>query len=221
MKRKSLLIGTLVAVPLLAGGTAAAFAAGTPGQPSAAQTFIADVASHLGISTSKLTSAIQQARIDQIQSAVSAGKLSQTQANQLEQRVKSGDLGKGFGPGFGGPGRRGGPRFADMQTMMQAASTYLGIPAATLRQDMQNGQSLSQIATSSGKTAQGLEDAIVAAVKSSLQQAVSSGKLTQTQATNMEGHLQAMVQQLVERQGFQKHGFAPPQGGSDSQTTQG
>lgn len=62
------------------------------------------------------------------------------------------------GPGFGhGPGP--GPD-------LQAAATYLGISADTLRSDLQAGKTLAQVAdATSGKSATGLIDALVAAAK--------------------------------------------------------
>lgn len=215
VRHKRLLIGALVALPLIAGGAVAAFAAGTQAASSPAATFIGDVASHLGIQTSTLTDAIEQARLDELQSLVSSGKLSQAQASAIEQRIKSGKLGKGFGFGFGpGHGRHfGGPRAGGPQVMVQAAAGYLGLSAQTIQQDLRGGQTLAALATAQGKTVQGLENAITAAMTAKLQQAVTAGKMTQAQATTRQSRLQTMVQRFVNGQ---RPSFGPPPSGSQA-----
>ena len=75
--------------------------------------------------------------------------------------VASGHSGGGPGPGAPPPGlahhRGPGPELA-------AAATYLGISGDTLRSDLQSGKTLAQIAdATSGKSASGLIDALVAA----------------------------------------------------------
>lgn len=215
MLRKHLLIGALVGLPILVGGGVAAFAAsgGTSGSSPAA-TFIADVASHLGISTSTLESAVQQARIDQVQQMVSSGKLTSAQAAQMEAAIKAGKLGAGFGRML-----RGGSRMMEEgPAAMQAAATYLGLTQQQLQSDLRGGKSLSDVAsTSSGKTVQGLEAAITSAVQQELQQAVTQGRATQQQVTNMEQNLQTFVQRFVTRDGG-GHGsgghWGPPATGS-------
>lgn len=219
MQRKHLLIGALIALPLLAGGGVAAVAAsGSASGTSPAATFLADLASHLGISTSTLQSAVQQSEIDQVEAQLKAGKLTQAQATKIETQIKSGDVGRGFGM-MGGPhGRRG--FMAGGNAAMQAAATYLGLTQQQLMTDLQGGKSLSSLATaSSGKSVSGLEAAITAAIQQSLQQAVSQGKLTQAQATTQESNLQTFVQQFVTRtgppmrpNGDQGRGWGPPPG---------
>ncbi len=215
MQRRHLLIGALIGLPILLGGGVAAFAASgqsTTGSP--AQAFIADVASHLGISTSTLQGAVQQARLDQVQKMLSAGKITSAQASQMETAIKSGQV------GFGGMHARGGRMMGFGGGAMQAAATYLGVTPAQLRSDLQSGKSLSDIASAqSGKSATGLEAAITAAMQQQIQQAVSAGKLTQQQATQQQQQLQTFVQQFVARQGLGRAhgGWAPPAGAPQPQ----
>ncbi len=220
MQRKHLLIGALIGVPILLGGGAMAFAAsgGTAGSP--AQTFIADVASHLGISTGTLESAMQQARLDQVQQMLGQGKITSAQATQMENAIKSGKL--GFGRGFGGMRGPGGRMMGGGPGAMQAAATYLGLTPAQLRTDIRSGKSLTDIASStSGKTVQGLEAAITTAMQQELEKAVSAGKLTQSQATARQQQLQTFVQQFVTRKGGALgHGpWGPPPGAGQPQGT--
>ena len=111
--------------------------------------------------------------------------------------------------GFRGPG--GG---------LSAAATYLGVGETQLFTQLASGKTLAQIANAtSGKSASGLIDAMVAAEKSRLAAAVQAGYLTQAMATQIESGMQARVTQLVNGS-FRRDrgGFGPP-GGSFGQPT--
>jgi hypothetical protein len=114
---------------------------------------------------------------------------------------------RGMGMGFG--------RGADLA----AAATYLGLSQNDLQTDLQSGKTLAQVANAtSGKSAAGLIDALVAAEQTKLAAAVSAGTLTQTQADQITKTLQAAVTSLVNgtrpaRGGFGGHGgFGAPGG---------
>jgi hypothetical protein len=77
---------------------------------AAEQKYIDALAKNLGVSSDTLKSAMDQTRQDmqaeritQIQQAVTDGKLTQEQADQMIQRMQEGP-GRPGGPGFGGPG---------------------------------------------------------------------------------------------------------------------
>jgi hypothetical protein len=94
------------------------------------------------------------------------------------------------------PGLLGG-RFG-LDAGLQAAADYLGIPVATLKSDLQAGKTLAQIADgTSGKSASGLIQALVAKAKSGLDKAVADGKLTQAQADAVSANLQQRITNLV------------------------
>ena len=101
------------------------------------------------------------------------------------------------GRGFG-LGRPGGS--------FTAAATYLGISQTQLFTDIRSGKTLAQIANStSGKSASGLIDAMVAAEKTELDAAVKSGRITQAMADQIEANLKARVTQMVNN-GFGRFG---------------
>jgi membrane-bound lytic murein transglycosylase B len=108
--RKKLLIlgGTLGAVLLIGAFTfGAAFAANpTPTPTNQQNAFLAKVASILGIDQQKLQDAFTQARLQQIDDAVAAGKITQQQGEWLKQGIQQGYIGKSFG--FGHRGHWGG-----------------------------------------------------------------------------------------------------------------
>jgi hypothetical protein len=84
MRTKLAAIGILVLV-LAAGGAYAAASSTSSASPRDA--FLNDVAQRLGVSTATLNAALRGAFDDQLSTAVSAGKLTQAQANAIKQRV--------------------------------------------------------------------------------------------------------------------------------------
>jgi hypothetical protein len=135
-----------------------------------------------------------------IAAAVSAGKLTQAQADtitsDLQQRIT--DLVNGTlptrGPGFGGPGFG----FHVHVGGLDAAASYLGLTEAQLQAQLESGKTLAQIANAtSGKSAAGLIAALVAAEKQQLAAAVAAGRLTQAQADAMAADIQQRITDLV------------------------
>jgi len=170
--------------------------------------------------------------------AVTAGKLTQTQADAISSHltdavtaVVDGTLPKGMHPG-GGPGFGPGPGFGHgpIGDAIATATTYLGISAQTLMQDLTSGKSLAQVADSTpGKSADGLVQALVAAEQAELKTAVTAGKLTQAQADALSSNLTQRITALVNGTppahayggapgGWGKHGggMPPVPGGSNA-----
>lgn len=180
---------------------------------------VADATS--GKSSAGLVDALVSHEKTELAAAVTAGKLTQAQADQitasLQQRftdLVNGTHPAGPGPGFGHPG--GGPG-GDLAV----AASYLGITTTELISDLQSGKTLAQVAdATSGKSAAGLVDALVAQERTELAAAVTAGKLTQAQADQITATLQQRVTDLVNGQlrihvggphgGWQ--GGPPPQG---------
>jgi hypothetical protein len=114
--------------------------------------------------------------------------------------------GRGFGGGLGPGPTRG---FEFFRAASTAVSSYLDLTVATLRAELQKGQTLSQIAKAQGKTAAGLIAIMVAGQKKRIEAAVSNGFLTQAQAQELESHLERHVTDAV-------NGVRPPFGGRPS-----
>ena len=152
---------------------------------------IADATS--GKSASGLIDAlVAQARSD-LDAAVSSGKLTTAQEQallaNLPQMVT--DLLNGTRPPFG---------FRGHGDDLAAAAGYLGISTSELRSDLESGKTLAQIAdATSGKSAAGLVDALVAHEKSDLDAAVAAGKLTAAQEQTLLAHLQEAITDRVNR----------------------
>jgi hypothetical protein len=193
---KRIAVGITSAV-LILGATGAGIAAAAggfgghgPGGPGGGPPGAAAIASYLGVTTAQLRTDLQSGQsladvataqgktVSGLEDAIVADASSHLDATQLAN-LKShlDDIVNRTGP----PARHGGlggPPGA------QAIATYLGITAAQLRTDLQNGQSLADVANTQGKTVSGLEDAIVAD---------ASSHLDATQLANLKSHLDDIV----------------------------
>jgi hypothetical protein len=215
-KKRIAVVGAVALGVVAIAGTA--LGAGTDSSSS----FLNDFAHRLGVSPAKVKSAYQGAMSDRLDALVKEGKLTQAQANKLKARMKDHTFG---GPGAGGPmlgGPMGGPghhgwggggrhmRGGPMIGLM-AASKYLGITNAELFKELRAGKTPAAIATAHGKTAAGLEAALMAPVTNGLNAAVKAGKLTKAQAAKFEARMRQHINDLVTH-GFQHHGFGdgPP-----------
>lgn len=102
---------------------------------------------------------------------------------------------------FGGrhPGMDGGGHLA-------AAASYLGMSESDLRSALQDGKTLAQVAkATSGKSVDGLIDALVADEQKEIAQLLKDGRITQAQAdrmtANAKAHVTAMVNGTAPRPG--------------------
>jgi hypothetical protein len=203
------------AAALLVGGGGGALAASrfiSPKEES--QAVIADAAKQLGIAPSKLSDALKKALENRVDAAVAAGRLSKAEGDALKARIESGDAplvpGGGafhefhhFGPGPG----------------LDAAATYLGLTEAQLRTELESGKTLAQVATSHGKTVDGLVSALVDAAKQRLDAAVTAGRLTRSDADSLLAGLKDRITDVVngrfpqpfgERHGMRGFRHGPP-----------
>ena len=111
----------------------------------------------------------------------------------LDQRVP------GFGFGPGGPlvkpivpGILPGP------DLMEKATEYLGMEESDLRARLRDGESLADLARAKGKSVDGLEQALVGAIREDVDRAVDDGGLTKEQADRIIEDFRGRVDDLVE-----------------------
>ncbi len=189
---RKLVVGATGLVLLGGAGGAVAVAATQGSAGSGRQAYIDDVAKHLNVSPSALTAALKAARNDQIEAAVTAGRITQSQADALKKRARQGGGVPFFGHRFGGGGLGG----------HGVEAQYLGISAATLRSELQSGKSLAQIVSSTpGKSVEGLKAAILTAQKTRLEKAASSGLITSQQERERLGDISSRIEALLHRTG--------------------
>lgn len=182
--------GATAALAAVVGG-GAAVAATQLSSTQESDAIVADAAKQLGVSSDKLDAALKQALTNRVDAAVAAGRLTQAQATALKDGIAAGEV-----PllGIGGGGRGGGPHgFADLA----AAADFLGVTEAQLRASLENGDTLAEVAQAKGKTAAGLVDALVAAVKAALAEKVAAGELTEAQRTSILSGLRSRTEDVV------------------------
>jgi hypothetical protein len=161
-----------------------------------ANAFWSALASKLGISVDNLKSDVVAAEKDVIEQAVTDGKLTRAQADQLEQRLSTnaplvpffgGMRGGVGGPGRGGPGFPGG-RFGGVNTL-EAVASALNMKPADLNAQLQGGKTLADIAKSQNVDQAKVKQAIIDATKAQVQREVQDGLITQAQADQILANL--------------------------------
>jgi ribosomal protein S20 len=137
-------------------------------------------AAALGVDEAKLNSAYTSAITTTVDQAVAAGTLTQEQADRIKAAAAN-----GFPAHLGGGKGRGG--FGDHRGIgggatTEAAAKTLNMTLAELKTELQAGKTIAAVAAAKNVQVQTVKDAMLAAVKTSLDQQVTDGKLTQAQA---------------------------------------
>jgi len=185
-----------LAVGLGAAGAVAASRVLSPNDQSRA--VIDDAAAQLGVKPSELSDALKKALENRIDDAVDAGVLTEEQAQQLKDRIDSGDYPFLFGPLFGMHGRDfGDAGFGLHADILGTAATYLGMSDDELREAL-DGKTLAGVAKDEGKSVSGLVAALVAAEEKRIDEAVADGRITKAQATEIKSRLHDRMQALVD-----------------------
>jgi hypothetical protein len=109
-------------------------------------------------------------------------------------------------------GGKGGPLDANRAAMEALVSATIGVDSATVKSRLQAGESLAQIA---GAKKDALIAALVADHTKRIDAAVTAGKLTAAQATQMKTNLVAHVTEEVNEVGGKGPFGKGPKGGKD------
>jgi hypothetical protein len=165
---------------------------------------LAEVAKAKGKSVDGLVDALVADAKTKIAAAVTAGRLSQAEADRLttslEEHVTelvNGTVGPRFGPGRGfGLGHGFGFGHERLFGGLDAAASYLGLTEAQLHTELMSGKTLADVAKAKGKSVDGLVDALTADAKRRLADAVAAGRITKADA---EAALAEMKQRVTDR----------------------
>ncbi len=203
----AILFGAFFAGPMLASAqtgqsTTAATSTATSATNTYCEQYLQDLAKRLGVSVSTLQQDKLSAREDVLAQMVKDGKLTQSQATAIEQRLQSHQACTGKGNGIVGRGIVLASLKQYLPNIESQVAQGLKLTSSGLTADLKNGQSLSQIATAQGVTSAQLHTIVLNAVQSAANQAVKDGKLTQAQATALMTGLQqhpAMLNNLFDR----------------------
>jgi ribosomal protein S20 len=159
---------------------------------------LADIATSAGSTEQAVINLLVQQSTQRMDQAVSAGKMTQDQADQfkakLSNQIKNRVENKGGFAGKGDGNRQGG--------QFKVVASFLGVDQQQLMTQLKGGSSLADIASAQGKTEQSLIDQLVSASSQPIDQEVSSGKITQDQADQMKAKLPDRIKQMVEQKGF-------------------
>jgi polyhydroxyalkanoate synthesis regulator phasin len=167
---------------------------------------LADVAKAHGKTAGDVATALKNAAHTRVDQAVTAGKVTadqatthQTQADQRIDQLVNQVMPQGGPGGFGG---RGGER--GFGGGLDAAATAIGIDAQTLRTELA-GKSLADVAKAHGKNPADVATALKNAAHTSIDQAVTAGKLTADQAathkTQVDQRIDQQINQVVPQRG--------------------
>ena len=152
-----------------------------------------------GKSSSGLIDALVTAEQAELAAAVTAGTITQAQADQITATLKDRftNMVNGTMPSRGG--YRGGPASASAAAAISPQRRRISASArATLQADLQSGKTLAQIAdATNGKSSSGLIDALVTAEQAELAAAVTAGTITQAQADQITATLKDRFTNMV------------------------
>ncbi len=214
LKRNATAIA-VVATAAFAGGAYAATQSSQSSQSSPRQAFLNDAAHRLNVTPAQLRAALQGALLDQVQAAVKAGRLTPTQADMIKKHAQSeaagpeffpplglglGRLQRGFAAppaGFGAAGAAG-PAHGGR---VNAAATYLGLSEQQLFDQLAGGKSLAQIAAARAKTVSGLKAAMLSAIHTRLDRAVSLKLITAAHEQQILARLPARLDAEINQAG--------------------
>ncbi len=163
----------------------------------APQTFWNTLASKLGVSVAVLQQDVRDSLKAVVAQALKNGIISQTQADNANSRIDNSNMNRVPFGGFGGRGKfgrgfgRGG--FMMGQSVLNAAAQKLGMQPQDLMQELRSGTTLADVAKEKNVNANDLKAAIVSAVNAQIDQAVTNGKLTQSQADNLKSKVDSQI----------------------------
>lgn len=169
------------------------------------------LAGNLGISVDELTGALTQSQIDLINEKVADGTITQEDADAIIERVQSGE-GRLFPPFIGGRhGGPGGPCHRLVANVVENAAGVLGMDVDALKAELQDGNSLADVATAQGMDVEQFKTDLLAAIGSDLDAKVADGTITQEQADDILAKVTESIDRIVEH----VPGDGPPEGFGD------
>jgi hypothetical protein len=165
---------------------------------------LAEIAKAQGKTTAGLEQAIVAAAKARLDKAVANKRLTTAQEQMLLKGLSAnvGNLinnARPKGARLVAPGRFGLHRalFFGPDAPAAAVAKYLGLTKAQLRNQLQSGKTLAQIAKAQGKTTAGLEQAITDAVKTRLDKAVANKRITAAQEQKLLKALSSGIDDVV------------------------
>ena len=188
MTKKKVIAVVVTTLALTAGSIGVAGAASKASQKVSITKSSTRIAGQVGVGP-------EQALATILKDLVTKGTLTQAQADAVTAAAAAAkaahEANRPMGP-------KGGPGNADRAAMEALVSSTIGVDSATIKSRLQAGESLAQIA---GAKKDALIAALVADHTKRIDAAVTAGKLTAAQATEMKSNLVAHVTEEVNEVG--------------------
>lgn len=200
MTKKKVIAIVVTTLALTAGSIGVAGAASKASQKVSVTKFSSTVAGQVGVGP-------EQALATILKDLVTKGTLTQAQADAVAAAAAAAKAAHDANHPMGG---KGGPLGADRAAIETLVSTTIGVDTATIKSRLQAGESLAQIA---GAKKDALIAALVADHTKRIDAAVTAGKLTAAQATEMKANLVAHVTEEVNAVGGKGPFGKGPKGG--------
>ena len=188
MTKKKVIAVVVTTLALTAGSIGVAGAASKASQKVSITKSSTRIAGQVGVGP-------EQALATILKDLVTKGSLTQAQADAVTAAAAAAKAAHDANRPMGG---KGGPLGADRAAIETLVSTTIGVDTATIKSRLQAGESLAQIA---GAKKDALIAALVANETKRIDAAVTAGKLTAAQATEMKANLVAHVTEEVNEVG--------------------
>jgi hypothetical protein len=197
--KRTLLAGGIIAA-LVAGVLAVGLASAQTETPEPTVTgdperlgdrFKEELASQLGISVDQLNTALDNTQFALIDEAVADGKLTESEAERLKERVEEGHNLFPIG------GARPFIRHHVKMELVEATAEVLGIEVSDVRDGIADGQTLAEIANANGMDTDAFKTALLANVKATLDEKVASEDITQDQADALYERLSNNIDDII------------------------
>lgn len=170
--------------------------------------YLAKLAENLGVTVDDLTGALKQTALDIVDEKVADGTLTEDEAAQIRERIESG---KGlFFPPFGRGFHHG--MDVGIGVKLDDLAEFLGVDVVDIRDGLQSGQTLAQIAEANGKTADELAAHLLSNLEEKLNEAVANNRITQDRADEILANAPDKIDELINHAGPLGPGRGPHRG---------
>jgi hypothetical protein len=188
----------LVALVAVSGAGAAVAATQLRSPQQESQAVVNDAARQLGVTPERLSTALKTALKNRVDAEVTAGRLTKAEGDALKARIDQNEVPL-FGPGgrHHGPGHFGRDSKFRHVNKLEAAAKYLGMTEAGLREALDGGKTLAQVARDRDKSVDGLVDALLVEPRKRIEEDVKDGRLNRAEANEFLAGLRERTTAMV------------------------
>ncbi len=196
--------GVLATTLMLGGGTAVATAAHAtkaatnPNRQANCQDYQTKFAQNLNITAQQLQDTRKKTANQVIDDRLAAGQITPTQAQTAHDRVNN-NTGACTNAGQGGTGAIQQAAKQVRKVELQAVATKVGLSEQDLVKELRGGKSLAQVAQAHNVSRGDLKATMRTALKTTLDQAVQAGKLTQPQEDKALAAFDTRADKVIDR----------------------